>query len=383
MGSTVSKLIGVKVDFDLSEDQEMLKAVAERFIQDRYDPERRRAYVSGEYGFSAENWSLLAELGLIGAAFEEASGGLGLDSASIAIIYEALGQGMSVEPLIENVILAGKLFESLAQGALREAWLPRIVSGEMRLAVAHKEAKARHNPDWVETRAVANGTGLYLNGAKSAVPAGHGVDAFIVTARVAGESGAREGVQLFLVDANAPGLTKSSWRMVDGSVGVSLDFRDVFVPSDQCLGGDLSDLDRAQTLASLVRAAEAVGIMQRLFDDTLDYLKTRKQFGTAIGNFQAIQHRMVAQYAVIEQARGLLALAMMTSPANFADFARKASGARAFIARASVQLGHEMIQFHGGMGVTEELAIGHGHKRLLMLSRWPDDADAALDRYAG
>ncbi len=370
------------MNFDLSEDQLMLKAAAERFVADRYDPERRRGYLSHETGFSAENWAHLGELGLAGAAFDATSGGLGLDVASIAVIFEALGHGMIVEPLIENVIVAGRLFEALANGDVRSDWLPRLVCGDARFALAHREVKARHNPDWVETRASRNGTGVYLDGSKSAVPAGFGVDAYLVSARSAPGTKDADLVGLYLVESGALGLSTTDWRMIDGSVAVSLTLDQVIVSPEHCLGGDLAAIANAHTHASLARAAEAVGIMERLFTETLAYLRTRKQFGKAIGSFQAIQHRMVAQYAALEQARALLTLAMLSDPTDHASFSKAVDGARAFISSASVELGHEMIQFHGGMGVTEELAIGHGHKRLLMLSRWPDDPVTALDRYA-
>ena len=166
--------------------------------------------------------------------------------------------------------------------------------------------------------------------------------------------------------------------MVDGSLAVSLDLASV--PATR-LGGSLADVAEVGGLASLARSAEALGVMQSLFDATLDYLRTRQQFGTSLGSFQAIQHRMAAQYAAIEQGRALLDLAIVSQGSD--GFAAAVNGLRAFVAPASVELGHEMIQFHGGMGVTDELFIGHGHKRLLMLSRWPDDGVAALDRFAG
>jgi alkylation response protein AidB-like acyl-CoA dehydrogenase len=172
--------------------------------------------------------------------------------------------------------------------------------------------------------------------------------------------------------------------MADGSIAVSLTLTDVVVPADHKLDGGSSAgvaaIDAVNELATLARSAEALGIMERLFADTIDYLRTRDQFGAAIGTFQAIQHRMVAQYAVIEQSRGLLNLALVSWGTD--EFAKAVQGARAYIAETSLELGHEMIQFHGGMGITDELAIGSGHKRLLVLSRWPEAALTTLDRFA-
>lgn len=364
------------MNFDLTEDEEMLKAVAERFVADRYDLDRRRQYLANAAGFSRENWILLGELGLIAAPFDSANGGLGIGPTGLATIFEALGRGLVVEPLAECAVLAGGLFETLASDALKANWMPDLIVGKKRLVLAHREHASRNNASRVETTARVNGRGVYLTGTKSLVPSGGTATAFLVSARVDGGVMEREGVAVFLVDARAAGLAITPWRLIDGTVAVSIKLDNVHVDQLSCLGGDCGAIERAQSRASLVSAAEALGIMERLFAETLEYLRTRQQFGTPLGKFQALQHRMVAQYAVIEQARALLDFAMMDGSAGAID------GARAFVADVSVSLGHEMIQMHGGMGVTDELSIGHGHKRLVMLSRWPDDADTALDRYA-
>jgi alkylation response protein AidB-like acyl-CoA dehydrogenase len=368
------------VNFDLSEDDEMLKALAERFIEDRYDQERRRRYQQEDAGFSSENWQLLGELGLIAALFDADDGGLGIGPVGQATVFEALGRGLAVEPLIENVAVAGGLFAGVASYTLKATWLDHLMSGEKRLALAHRELAARHNLAWTETNARRNGKSVVLSGAKSLVPAGAGADAYLVSARVSGNAADRDGIKLFLVDAHAPGLGVLPWRLVDGSVAVALTLDDVVVPEECYLGGDLSTVESALERGAFLQCAEALGIMEKLYADTLDYLRTRTQFGAALGSFQALQHRMVAQYAVLEQSRALINLATMAT--EQAARSRAIQGARAFIADASVSFGHEMIQMHGGMGVTDELIIGHGHKRLLMLSRWPEDANAALDRYA-
>lgn len=367
------------MNFDLNEDEEMLKAVAERFVTDRYDPDRRREYLAEDNGFSTSNWTLMGELGLVAAAFAPESGGLGIGPTGIATIFEALGRGLVVEPLTESVLLAGGLFERLASEPLKSRWMDALVTGQKRLAFAHRETAARDNVAWVETRF----DGSTLRGEKSLVVAGNGADAYVVSARVAGAPGDRDGIELFLVDADAPGLSPHPWRLVDGSLAVSITFNDVPVGALERLGGHLDAIEQAQARATLARSAEALGIMERLFAETLEYLRTRKQFGVPLATFQALQHRMVAQYSMLEQARSLLYLAIMADPADPAAAARTIHGARAFIAEASIALGHEMIQMHGGMGVTDELIIGHGHKRLLMLSRWPESPEHALDRFAG
>ncbi len=364
------------MNFDLSEDEEMLKALAERFVDDHYDIDRRRAYVATDEGFSRANWDLLGELGLIAAPFPEECGGMGLDATAIATVFEALGRGLVVEPLIENVLVAGTLFARTAPADLAGAWMDDLVTGAKRIALAHYENGSRGGSLWVETRADDGGE-VTLIGAKSCVVAGGGADGYVVTARTGGAPGDAQGLGLYFVAANAPGLTTSPWRMADGSVAVALGLE--AVPA-VALDGGFADVMQVYELASLARSAEALGIMQRLFNDTLEYLRTREQFGVPLGTFQVIQHRMAAQYAAIEQSRALLNLAMVTQ--GTPDFAPAVLGVRAFISPASLELGHEMIQFHGGMGVTDELIIGHGHKRLLVLSRWPEDPEAALDRFA-
>lgn len=375
------------MNFDLSEDEEMLKALTERFVTDHYDHDSRRAFLAEPGGFSSANWELLGELGLIAAPFPEDLGGLGLDATGIATVFEALGRGLVVEPLAEAVVMAGRLFAMTAPEGLQGEWLEDLITGARRLSLAHAEARARDGLAWVETTAVPEGDGWKLTGAKPYCAAGGGADGYIVSARVSGQPGDAEGVALFLVPAGTPGATARDWHMADGGVATSLTLDGVVVPAGNRLGegeaeGDgLAAIAAASDLAALARSAEALGIMERLFAETLDYLRTRDQFGSALGSFQAIQHRMVAQYAAIEQSRALLNLALVSWETE--GFTEAVNGARAFIAEASVTLGHEMIQFHGGMGVTDELAIGGGHKRLLVLSRWPEGPQAALDRYAG
>lgn len=366
------------VNFELSEDEEMLKALTERFVVDHYDHDSRRAFGREPNGFSTRNWHLLGELGLISAPFPEELGGLGLDATGIATVFEALGRGLVVEPLAENVVLAGCLFAATAPVALQDDWLEALMTGERRIAVAHAEAGVRDGLVWIQTQAKAEGDRYRLTGSKPYCVAGGGADGYIVSARLSGEPGDAEGVGLFFLAADAEGLSRRNWHLADGSVAAALELEGA--PAVR-LDGGIDALADAEQLAALARCAEALGIMERIFQETIDHLRTRDQFGAPLGSFQAIQHRMVAQYAALERSRALLNLALVSWGTE--DFARNVQGVRAFIADASLTLGHEMIQFHGGMGVTDELAVGGGHKRLLVLSRWPEPPLATLDRYAG
>ncbi|MBH0114514.1 acyl-CoA dehydrogenase family protein [Novosphingobium sp. YJ-S2-02] len=369
------------MNFDLNEDEEMLKALTERFVTDHYDHDSRRAFLAQPSGFSTKNWELLGELGLIAAPLPEDFGGLDLDATGIATVFEALGRGLVVEPLAEIAVLAGRLFAATAPEALAGEWAEALATGEKRLVLAHAETASRDDRRWVETSAREAEGGYILDGEKPYCVAGGGADGFIVSARLSGAPGEVDGIGLFLVTRDTPGLTVREWHLADGSVTASLTLDGARIDAGQRLSGGFAQLAEAQTFANLARCAEALGIMSRLFDETIDYLRTRDQFGAPLGSFQAIQHRMVAQYAVIEQSRSLLNLALVSWGES--GFTKAVEGARAFISEASVTLGHEMIQFHGGMGVTDELAVGGGHKRLLVLSRWPDGPAGALDRYAG
>jgi alkylation response protein AidB-like acyl-CoA dehydrogenase len=363
------------VNFDLSEDERMLQDLAERFVADRYDLDRRRAYQAEPCGFSRENWALLADYGLVAAALRPEDGGLGLNASALVTLFTALGKGLVVEPLIDSVVLGARLVLGGGE-SVASAWRDRLAAGESRVVLAHAERASRGNPDWVETRADRLEDGYVLSGEKHCVPAGVGVDAYIVSAVLAGQ----DSPDLFVVPADAPGLSVTPWRLIDGGAAVILRLDRVAVAAANRLAGGRDLLDATLPLVELCRAAEAVGVMQRIFDETLDYLRTRSQFNTVLGRFQAIQHRMVAHYAALEQSKALINFALVLE--GEAGFVRAVAGARAFISEASIALGHDMIQFHGGMGVTDELAIGHGHKRLVFLSRWPEDPLAKLDRYA-
>lgn len=368
------------MNFALSENEEMLKALAERFVLDRYDLERRRTYQQTPTGYSADNWHLLGELGLLAAPLPESCGGLDVDGTSLAVMCEALGHGLVVEPVIENVILAARLLATTGSAAAATPLLNGLVTGEARIAVAHAEAGGRGGRMWIETSARREARGWVLSGHKSCVPAGAGAQGFIVSARTTGQPGERTGLGLWLVPEDVPGLVVKPWRTIDGGVAVSLDLSDVHLEAAAHLADGIAELDAAQAVAQLARGAEALGIMERMLAETAEYLRTREQFGQKLSSFQALQHRMVAQYAVKEKVRGLLNRAVVGW--GGADFARTAAGLGAYVAKVALGFGHDMIQFHGGMGVTDELAIGHAHKRLVMLSRWPHAPEVAMDLYA-
>jgi len=360
------------MNFDLDEDQSLLKSAVERFARDRYggDIARRRGYRMTATGFSPENWAALADLGLLALPFATADGGLGGGAIELIAVFEALGRGLVVEPLLDSIIVAGGLLDRAGTDAQRAAWLPGIIAGTKRLALAHAETAARYNLAHVETRAATSGDSVRLSGVKTFVLAAAGADALIVSATEAGT------VSFYLVPVDTPGLSIQPFRVVDGSIGAEVALRDVCVPASARLRHGLDALDTIVAQAALAASAEMLGLMTLLLDTTLDYVNTRQQFGTPLGKFQVIQHRLADAYMGIENARSALYRAAIAAPDP-----RAAAGAKALISEAAITVGHTAIQLHGGMGMTDELLIGHAHKRIMLLAHHFGDARATLDRY--
>lgn len=349
------------MDFLLNEEQQMLRDMVERFAADRYPAADRPTHRTPEAGHVAANWAMLAELGLLAMPFAAEAGGLDGSPAELMIVAEALGRGVVAEPVLAEVLMAGVLVERAGSVEQRERWLPGIIGGTAHLALAFAEPAARFAFDRADCRAA----GGRLTGTKTFVMAGTACDGFIVTAS--------DG--LWLVEAEAAGLTKRSYRLIDGSPAIELTFENT--PAQPMPGGLDALRDHVDALRVPI-AAELVGLMATLFDLTLDYIKVRKQFGNPIGRFQALQHRMADQYLALEQSRSLLYRAAL---ARGPDAARARLAAKSYISAAAVRLGEEAIQMHGGMGVTDELLVGHAHKRVLLLASLFGDSDTEALRY--
>jgi len=367
-----------RVDFELNEDQVLLKGLVENFVEDRYDLARRAGYQREAQGFSTENWRLMAELGLLALPFAAGHGGLDGGVVEIITVMEALGAGLVAEPVLPALLIAGRLIEAAGTDAQKAAWLPRIIAGEARIALAHFEHAARYNLSAVATTAkVAESGGTVIDGAKTMVMAGVGADGLLVSARLSGGCGDPAGIGLFVVPADARGVDARAYRLTDGSVASEVHFRGV--TDAQPLAGGFAAFATVIDEARIAACAEMLGIMTRLFDATLEHVRTRKQFGAALGSFQVIQHRMADNFVRLEQSRSQLYRAALAAAG--AGRARAIAGAKSLIAANAIALGEDCIQLHGGMGTTDELAIGHGHKRLLLLASLFGDADAELERY--
>ncbi len=368
------------MNFDLDEDQQLLKAAAERFVADSGggDLLLRRAARLEPSGFSAANWTRLAESGVLGLAVSAENGGLGQGTVEIAIVMEALGRGLVPEPVLDIGIIAAGLIDNAENAAQHKSLLQDLIRGNTLVSLAHSEREARHSLGWVGASARPDGKSLRLDGCKVAVMAGGSARHFIVSARLSGAPGDADGIGLFVVPADATGLERRPYRLADGSLAAELTLRNVEIPVGAQLAGGFAALEAVAATARLAAAAEMLGVMGLLFDNTLSYVKTRQQFGQPLGNFQVIQHRMTDAYVQLEQSRSHV---MRAALAEGTAFAGAAAGAKAFVAEAALSLAHTAVQMHGGMGITDELAIGHGLKRIRVLALCFGDSASALDDY--
>ncbi|MEM9086653.1 MAG: acyl-CoA dehydrogenase family protein [Pseudomonadota bacterium] len=356
------------MNFDLSEEQEMFRASVERFSAP-IDVEARRKLRLSPTGYDRQRWQELAELGLVALAASEEDGGLGGSPVDLSLVFEAIGKANSPDPLLEHGALPALLLKG------HEA-LENALSGDRIATFAWAERSQRYSLAPKGLVAEASGDGYTLTGEKTFVMGALLADIFIVTARLDGETA------LFVVPSDAPGLETRAYRLTDGSIAGELRLTRVGVEGTARLAQDDTSLAHAVSTIRLCAAAEMVGLGQRLLDDTLAFVKEREQFGVAIGTFQALQHRLVEAYARLEQSRSMLYRAALSDPSDRMSWARATAGAKAFIAENVDAIGREAVQMHGGMGITDELAIGHAMKRVIVLSRLFGDTDSALAEYA-
>ena len=372
------------MDFDLSEDQRLLKESVDRLIAGEYSFEQRKKYMAEPAGWSAAMWSQLTETGLLGLPFEETLGGFGGGPVETAIVMEAFGRGLVLEPFFATVILGGGLLRRAASDTLRGSLAPKIAAGKLKLAFAHVERHSRYDLSDVTTSARKDGAGYILDGAKSVVLHGDVADRIFVTARLAGERRAPDGIGLFLVDPAASGVARRGYRTQDGLRAAELTLSKVRVTADDLVHDNaLAPIEHVIDEAIAALCAEAVGALQSLQDLTLEYLKTRKQFGRAIGSFQVLQHRSVDMLVAVEGARSMaMFAAVMAADENPIERRKAISAAKVQIGRSARHVGQEAIQLHGGIGMTNEYAAGHYFKRVTMIDQLYGDADTHLGKLA-
>ena len=368
------------MDFNYTEEQLALQDTLRRFIARDYPFEHRRALAKSADGFDRAAWKTYADFGILALPFPEDFGGLNGSAVDTMLVMEMLGRGLALEPYVPTVVLCGGLIRDAGSAAQKEALLPAIAGGELMLALAHFEPGARYELDRVATTATAAGSDWQLDGAKAVVLGAPSADKLIVSARDG------KGLSLFLVDARAPGVSLRAYPTQDGARAADVRLAGVQVGADALIGttgGALPAIERAIDYANAALCAEAVGIMSALNEVTLEYLKTRKQFGVPIGKFQALQHRMADMVIATEQARSMATLAAVrVDSTEVAERSRSVAAAKAYVTQSARLVGQQAVQLHGGMGVVDELNVAHYFKRLTMIGMSFGDADYHLGRFS-
>jgi len=374
------------MDFDLTDEQRLLRESVDRLLADHYDFAKRRGYLAEPEGWSPALWSRYAEQGLLGLPFAEEYGGFGGGPIEIMLVMEAFGRVLALEPYLATVVLGGTALRLAGSDAQKTAILPRVAEGDMTLAFAHGERQARYDLTDVLTTAKSTGQGWLLDGAKSVVPHGDGADRLIVSARVSGERDNAEGIGLFLVDGKANGLARRGYPMRDGIRAAEIALSGVEVARDDALGEPgtaFPVIERVVEAGIAATSAEAVGAMEAMHNMTLEYLKTRQQFGKPIGQNQVLQHRSAEMLIALEQGRSMAMLAAMTvDEPDPTERARNIAMAKVGVGQASRFVAQNAVQLHGGIGMTEEYAVGHYFRRCMVIEHMFGDPAHHLSRLA-
>ncbi len=374
------------MDFDLSEEQRLLKESVERLMLDKYGFDERRKYQAEERGYSEAMWSRYAELGLLALPFAQEYGGIGSSAVETMIVMEAFGKALILEPYFATTVLAGGILRHGASEAQKAELIPTIADGRTKFAFAYAEPQSRYDLFDVATQAKKVGSGWILNGIKTLVLHGDSVDKIIVVARTAGGARDVDGIGLFLVSANATGLRRRGYPTQDGLRAAEIVLENVHVEPVDVIGDPATAfpvISRVADEATAALCAEAVGSFAKMQAITLDHLKTREQFGRKIGEFQVLQHRAVDMFVELEQSRSMAMYAtMMAGDVDTAERERAVSAAKVQIGRSAKAIGHQSIQLHGGIGMTMEYSVGHYFKHVTMLDTLFGDSDHHLRRLA-
>jgi pimeloyl-CoA dehydrogenase small subunit len=368
-----------EMDFDLSEEQRLLKESVDGLLTDSYDFEQRKKYMKEKGGWSKAVWGKLAEQGLLGLPFAEEDGGFGGGGVETGIVMEALGKALVLEPYLATVVIGGGFLRHGGSAEQKAACVPGIVDGSKTFAFAQLEKNSRYDLHDVATTAKKKGGAYVIDGEKFVVLNGENADTLIVTVRTKGERRDKSGVGVFLVPANAKGVTKKSYPTQDGLHAADISFTGVEVGADAAIGDPenaLPLIERVVDDARIALCAEAVGLMDESLKTTVEYIKTRKQFGVAIGTFQSLQHRASDMFVALEQARSMSMFATMAM--DFDDPKERAkaiAAAKVQIGKSGKYVGQQSIQLHGGIGMTQEAKIGHYFKRLTMIENTFGDTE--------
>jgi pimeloyl-CoA dehydrogenase small subunit len=374
------------MDFEYTEEQRLLRESLDRLLADSYGFDKRKAYLADPDGFSQAMWGQYAELGLLGLPFAEEQGGFGGGGVEMMVVMEALGRVLALEPYLATVVLAGTALKLAGTPAQQEALVPQIADGNLRLAFAHGERQARYDLSDVITTATKTGSGWRLDGAKSVALHGDGGGRLIVSARVSGDRHDPDGIGLFLVDPKAHGVARRAYKMRDGTNAADIALSEVEVPESDVLGepgAALPVIERVVEAGIAATSAEAVGAMETMLAMTLEYMKTRVQFGRKIGENQALQHRATEMMMSLEQGRSLAMLAaIMIDDENAPARARDLSTAKVGVGQAARFVSQNAVQLHGGIGMTEEYAVGHYFRRCMVIEHSFGDTGYHLSKLA-
>jgi alkylation response protein AidB-like acyl-CoA dehydrogenase len=366
------------VDFSLSEEQVLLRDSVDKYVREQCDVERHRTLARSEPGFDPAVWQQFAELGWLAVPFSEELGGIGGGATDLMVMAEALGKGLVREPYLHTVVTCGGLLQSGGNDEQQQQYIPGIIDGSAQWALAFAEQGGGYDLARLQTAARADGDDYILDGKKLAVLNGHCADYLVVTARVG------DGISLFIVDAEAEGVSRQGFVAVDGSRGADIRFDGVRLDAGRVLGKagqGMALLEPALDLAIVALGAEALGSMQALLEATVEYAKTREQFGQPIGKFQALQHRMADMYMKVEETRSLVLNAAIQLEEHSDESAAACAGLKVKLAEASRYVAQEAVQLHGGIGMTDELSVGHHYKRLMILAKLYGDEAWHLQRY--
>jgi len=372
------------MDFKLSEEQQMLQDSVARFIAQDYEFDKREKIVASEDGYSKDNWQLFADLGWLMVPFSEDVGGLGGSAIDLMLVMQEFGKGMVVEPFLASAVLAGGLVAEAGSDPQKEEILTALIEGGLQLAFAYNEPQSRYNLADVATTAELHGDHYVVNGHKAVVLNGKAADQFVISVRTAGTRRDHDGISLLLVDAQTQGLSRHGYATVDGHQAAEVNLENVKVPVSALLGTAgkaLPVIEKVIDRTTVALCAEAVGAMESAYKKTVEYTQTRKQFGVPIGSFQALQHRMADMFIECEQARSILQMAAMQLDGNNGVAPKAVSAAKSRVGKAARLIGQEAVQLHGGIGVTQELDVGHLFKRLTTIQFMFGSTDFHTQRF--
>ena len=372
------------MNFELSEEQKMIQQSVERFVQENYDLTNRVKISSEDPGYSQDYWTAMAVLGWLGLAFSEEDGGFGGNQIDTLVLMEQFGKGLVLEPFLANIVLGGGAIKRGGTPAIKESVLPNLIEGNLQVTLAYAEEQSRFDIEDVATAAREDGNNFIINGKKSMVLNAESADKIVVVTRTSGSQVDEDGISLFLVDATSKGVERENFPTVDGLRASEITFTDVEVSSDNLIGEKdkgFSILQAVVNDAILALSAEAVGAMEVLYKDTVEYTQQREQFDHPLSDFQVLQHRMVDMFMEYEQCKSLLLRATMETVQDPILAQRTVHALKHLIGKSGIFVGESAVQLHGGMGVTEELRIGHFFKRLLVIDSQFGNSDFHLDKF--